>query len=375
MHPQSNKVSVSCAHCQRPFSPRSERQRYCSRVCTHAARKTVVQRACEHCGQPFTAKPSHLARGLARFCSRDCNYAAHTKSVGHDCPQCGNTYTVLPGRAANGGGKYCSKHCYNAARALPDRPCAQCGTPFIPDKLARIFCSNACAAESRRVLAPRCCPSCTKEFAPINAHSRYCSRPCQRAARVNRTERTCQHCGKIFTAPVSRVKGGAGLYCTVRCAREGVKRNPAARFFEKVRIPADPDACHIWIGAIDPKSGYGAFGVSDGHTVAAHRWAYEQAYGPILDGLWVLHSCDNRPCVNPRHLFPGNHATNMDDMVMKGRNVRGARSHLAKLTDAAVLDIRRRASLGVSRVQLGQEYAVSPRTIGVVVRRESWRHL
>ena len=66
-------------------------------------------------------------------------------------------------------------------------------------------------------------------------------------------------------------------------------------------------------------TGYGQFTTADGKNRTAHRVAYEYAYGPIPDGLYVCHSCDNRKCVNPAHLWLGNAKANVTDMIDKGR--------------------------------------------------------
>jgi len=93
------------------------------------------------------------------------------------------------------------------------------------------------------------------------------------------------------------------------------ERNLADRFWNKVN---KTDGCWEW-GANRNPSGYGRFRLN-GRMEVAHRVGYSLAFGQIPDGLFILHSCDNPPCVNPSHLRAGTKADNMRDMVQRGRN-------------------------------------------------------
>lgn len=100
--------------------------------------------------------------------------------------------------------------------------------------------------------------------------------------------------------------------------------------------------------------------------------SYELANGPIPDGLFVCHACDNPPCVNPAHLWLGTCAENMADAVAKGRmsHETGPR----KLTPSQVLEIRAKLSY-MSQAQLAIKYGMSPAAISNIATRKRWRNI
>ncbi|HTP29480.1 MAG TPA: HNH endonuclease [Anaeromyxobacteraceae bacterium] len=103
----------------------------------------------------------------------------------------------------------------------------------------------------------------------------------------------------------------------------------------------------------------------------AHRVIFEALNGPA-GPLEVMHSCDNPPCVNPKHLSLGTHAENFADAARKGRMNQGINHGMAKLTEDDVRKIR--ASKGTLR-SIAPRFGVTINTISVIRRRLSWRHV
>lgn len=76
--------------------------------------------------------------------------------------------------------------------------------------------------------------------------------------------------------------------------------------------------CWPWVGRYTSSAGYGIIRYGDGDRFA-HRESFRRCRGLIVDGLWVLHRCDNPPCCNPAHLFLGTCRDNVRDSMSKGR--------------------------------------------------------
>jgi hypothetical protein len=132
--------------------------------------------------------------------------------------------------------------------------------------------------------------------------------------------------------------------------------------------------CWHWVGHKNTH-GYGSLTVKRGVCVTTHRYSWELHFGEIPKGMWVLHHCDNRACVNPDHLFTGTPQDNSSDMVYKDRHCYGERNGHSKLKESQVLHIRELRTTGLPLSAIAARFNVSPSSIHLICKRQQWKHL
>lgn len=177
------------------------------------------------------------------------------------------------------------------------------------------------------------------------------------------------------------------IYCREWCAKHYarvlrwgdplINKNPGGESTSSMKsvhrllrkIDYADNGCWEWNGSQD-SHGYGKMNFQ-GRMRRTHVISFIIHRGSINEML-VLHSCDNRKCCNPEHLFLGTHADNCLDKVRKNRHARGRMLPTAKLTDALVVEIRKSKE---SALIMAKRYGVHLSVITHVKERRSWKHV
>lgn len=140
------------------------------------------------------------------------------------------------------------------------------------------------------------------------------------------------------------------------------------------RVLVGSNGCWIWQQNVD-MNGYGEVTLHS-KKMNAQRASWIIHKGEIPSGLHVLHTCDVRSCVNPAHLFLGDHKENMQDMDTKGRrvSVKGEDVGGAKLTHEKVRVIKELLrSAALTHSAIGEMFGVSKSCISYINRGKTWR--
>ena len=124
-------------------------------------------------------------------------------------------------------------------------------------------------------------------------------------------------------------------------------------------MPIPESGCLLWMGRIG-RDGYGDVNLN-GKPVATHRFSWIKRYGEIPKGLYVLHTCDTKSCINTNHLFLGTQKDNMKDAAIKDKLSR-------KLTNQDVLHIVDLHNYGFSMYRIAKIYKVCKSTIRMTIK-------
>jgi len=135
--------------------------------------------------------------------------------------------------------------------------------------------------------------------------------------------------------------------------------------------------CWLWVKSVN-RFNYGQMSYKN-KTTLSHRVSYcesNQLELSSIEGLSVLHKCNNPSCVNPDHLYIGNQKENMKDMVISKNSLFGEKNKSAKLSKEKVLNIIEEYSTKTkTQKEISEKHGVSPSTVGSIVSGRTWSHV
>lgn len=132
------------------------------------------------------------------------------------------------------------------------------------------------------------------------------------------------------------------------------------------RVKPAGNGCLEWSGYRDA-NGYGMTSFR-GRRERTHRISWVAFFGEIPPGAWVLHRCDNPPCVNPNHLYLGTQATNMIDCATRGRAC-------SRVKPSDVAEIRSLLAGGMTQVEVALRFHISQSSVSRIALRQCWKNV
>lgn len=349
-----------CSRCNQilpitAFHKRHDRQSghaSCCRACTTVYRRALrkirgTPSICQQCQASFLASPGNVKRGNGRFCSWKCfcqyRRAEHDR---HFWDYVEKTDTV--------DGCWLWTGCtdvdgYGVFRSRP------------PTKAHRFAWTLAHGPIPDGMWVLHSCdvPACTRPGHLFLGTPRDNVRDC-----IEKGRRKNQHTTEYLDG--RKPHSNPVLETVLRDRPVRIKGMTHEQWFWAQVVVADnPLACWLWIGRRN-HHGYGLLSLNN-RVIRAHRFAYALHYGPFLETLSVRHACNNRSCVNFRHLCLGTQQDNMRDMVQSNRH------HWLFAPDEvqAIRALQGRRSA----VSVASTYGVTAHTIWRIWRRTTYKHI
>jgi hypothetical protein len=148
--------------------------------------------------------------------------------------------------------------------------------------------------------------------------------------------------------------------------------NPSGRLQWTGWITTTDTGCWEWSGLRNDK-GYGRLWYA-GRGWNAHRLAYQAWVKPVSDDVVIRHTCDNPPCINPKHLIAGTQQDNVQDREDRGRRQppKGALNGRASLTEVEAFDIKFRLSQGERVTDIARSFGMSVSKISHIKNGVTW---
>ncbi len=148
--------------------------------------------------------------------------------------------------------------------------------------------------------------------------------------------------------------------------------------FNQLNIKDDKDKCWNWPYYIDDY-GYGNFKINNKHY-KPHRVALLIHTNLLKSELWALHTCNNKSCVNPNHLYWGDDLDNSRDYIKSNPNafnhVRGENNYGSRNTEKDIKEIREKYRTGkYLQKELADEYGISESHISKIISKKKWKHI
>lgn len=151
------------------------------------------------------------------------------------------------------------------------------------------------------------------------------------------------------------------------------RRNTEIDFWNRVDKSGGYDSCWEWTGCRSDR-GYGKT-FFNGKDMRAHRLAFKLTHNTLPTA--VCHKCDNPPCCNPLHLFPGDYLSNNRDRSIKKRSAysKGEFHSQSKLRDGEVLEMHQMYKSGTTGKEIANKFKINESYAYQILCGVRWKHL